>query len=185
MSERRRPSSPQLVRVALASLAVFAACDAPRAVAVDVEVEVTDTIEGVRYTLRLPPGYAREVVPPPHGPLDHLRIYRGPGGHLAPGITIALRHDWPADLEQLRRQAGGDDRRVEARSDGYIIERIAADRLRVEVAVLRKEGAVHLACSGQAGFTREPLPDVEATHKLLLEICDSLHVAASSSAAGS
>lgn len=176
MSERPRSSHLAAIGVALASLAVFTSCDAPR--------DITESIAGVRYTLRLPPGYAREAVPPPHGPLEHVHIYRGPGGHLAPGIMIMLREDWPADIEQLRRQAGA-DKQFAARSDGYLIERITPDHLRVEVAVLRKEGAAQLACTGQAGFTNEPLPDVEATHKLLLEICDSLHVAASSGASGS
>lgn len=176
MSERPRPSSRRLICVALASLAVLAACDGPR--------DVSDSIEGVRYTLRLPSGYVREVVPPPNGPADYVHIYRGPGGHLAPGIMIALRKEWPADLEQLRREVG-DDRRVEARSDGYLIEKVAADHLRVEVAVLRKEGEAQVACSGQAGFTKDPLPDVEVARKLLLEICDSLHVTTSSSAASS
>lgn len=154
------------MRGSLVALAALAGCDGPRV--------LEENLEGVGYTVKLPPGYARTASPD-----YHAHVYRGPGGHLGPAVTVRLTEDWPADVEQLRGRvahAGATIPHLEARPDGYVAELAEDDRTKVKVVVLRQEGERRLSCVGEGGFTSKPLADPDATRKQLLSVCDSVHV---------
>jgi hypothetical protein len=138
--------------------------------------DFTDTVTGVRYTIRLPASYARDT----SIPTDKAHAYRDQSERLGPGITIAVPATWPADLDDLRFRtvtpSDAEQWRFEARADGFTGTRIQPDRLKTTLFVLRQQGPHKLSCSGQAGFTHDPLPDIEATTRQLMTACDSLQI---------
>jgi hypothetical protein len=136
---------------------------------------VSGEVSGVKFSVKIPRHFqlkSKEA--------DVCLWTNTPGNTLfGPSITIRTMNEWPSDPEQLRRwvlRTNYEILRLEKLPDGFLLTQKRKDNTKVEVVILRAVGPKKLNCSGEAGWTSEPLRDSAEEINQLLRICESLQI---------